>query len=288
MHNSQPSEDASTPPRGLIINVRTAGDCFDFLCTRASIRALFRPTVAMRPSLLLLTVALILCPSPAGVLRAAGRYAVFKSVDSGRSWVRADKGIAREHRINAFGSLGKAVVAGTDSGIYISLDGAEDWQPVTGAAQSSRRIISFVAQATKLFAGTDGQGMLVSSDTGMSWVVNRSFSSKKVRCLLAHKDLLYAGTDTDGVFSSTDGGQSWSSFNEGLPANAQIFAMSMAGDRLFAGLYSKGLYVWKEPEQRWTRTGPVRPLALATMGTVLIAGHNPGGIFWSEDSGAPW
>jgi hypothetical protein len=32
----------------------------------------------------------------------------------------------------------------------------------------------------------------------------------------------------------------------------------------------------------------VSPLALASIGDTLVAGHNPGGIHWSEDLGATW
>ena len=218
----------------------------------------------------------------------AESYAVFKSTDRGQSWVRSDTGMRDGSRINAFGSLDETLFAGTDSGIFISGDEAQTWRPATGIAKSSGRIISFASLGRKTFAGTDGSGMLVSVDEGKAWVLNASFPSKKVRCLLAQEGKLYAGTDADGVFASTDGGEGWAQLQPGLPAHSQVFALSRVEARLFAGLYSKGLYAWNEQEHHWTKADPVSPLALAAIGGTLVAGHNPGGLYWSADLGASW
>jgi photosystem II stability/assembly factor-like uncharacterized protein len=191
-------------------------------------------------------------------------------------------------RINAFGSLEETLFAGTDSGIFISRDEAHSWRPATDVAMSSGRIISFATVGRRVFAGTDGSGMLVSADEGRSWVRNVAFPSHKVRCLLAHQGRVYAGTDAEGVFVSSDAGQSWTPLKEEFPAHAQVFALSMVEDRLFAGLYSKGLYAWNEQEHRWTKVGRISPLVLATIAGTLVAGHNPGGLYWSADLGASW
>jgi hypothetical protein len=53
-------------------------------------------------------------------------------------------------------------------------------------------------------------------------------------------------------------------------------------------LYSNGLYAWNEQDQRWTSAGPVSPLALASIKGTLVAGHNPGGLRWSDDQEATW
>lgn len=62
----------------------------------------------------------------------------------------------------------------------------------------------------------------------------------------------------------------------------------MVKGRLFAALYGKGLYAWAEREDRWTKVGSVTPLVLTPIGGTLVVGHNPGGIFWSDDLGASW
>lgn len=214
--------------------------------------------------------------------------AVFKSIDGGRTWSRSDSGLPKRARLNAFGSIGDSLLAGTDDGIFISRDQGHTWTACPGAASTSGRIISIGAAGKKVFAGTDGRGLLESSDGGISWIQNEALASRKVRTILGHGEEIYAGTDADGVFVSNDGGRNWQHLQQGLPPQAQVFALARVKDRVFAGLYSKGLYTWEENEQRWHKTGSVSPLVLATAGETLVAGHNPGGIYTSGDLGATW
>ncbi|MES2568497.1 MAG: hypothetical protein V4710_00405 [Verrucomicrobiota bacterium] len=240
----------------------------------------------MSSSFIRVAAVLLLVPVFTVITAAAENYAVFKSTDRGRSWIRSDIGMHAGSRINAFGSLDGTLFAGTDSGIFISRDEARSWRPATGMA--SGRILSFATLERKVFAGTDGSGMLVSADEGKSWAPTAASPSKKLRCLLAHRDRVYAGTDAEGVFVSGDGGETWTALNREFPEHAQVFALVVAADRLFAALYSKGLYAWNEQEQRWRKAGSVLPLVLAGSADTLIAGHNPGGLHWSADVGVSW
>ncbi len=220
----------------------------------------------------------------------AGSHAVFKSTDRGRSWVRADAGMRAGSRVNAFGSLGGTLFAGTDSGIYVSRDEAGSWRPTEGLEISAARVVGFATLGGTLFAGAPVGGILISEDGGGTWKPSVSFpgSTPSVRCLLAHQGRLYVGTDAAGVIVSGDGGKRWTYATNGLPDGAQVFAMTTIEDRVFAGLYSKGLYVWSEKDRRWSKVGPVSPLVLASVKGTLVAGHNPGGLFWSPDQGATW
>lgn len=243
---------------------------------------------SMKRSLMRFQTLLLMGSMFACAAAAAGEFAVFKSSDQGRSWRRSDAGLPGQSRINAFGSLDATLFAGTDSGIYVSRDEARSWGPATGVAMSSGRILSLAALGTKMFAGTDGRGMLVSVDQGESWTLDAAFSPKKVRCLLAHQGKLYAGTDAEGVFVSSANFQVWTALKPGLPVHAQVFDLAAVDGRIFAGLYSQGLYVWNEGENHWIKAGSVSPLALASSAGTLIAGHNPGGLYWSADLGGTW
>ncbi len=243
---------------------------------------------SMKPPRIQFAVTLLLISAFASAAASGERYAVFKSTDQGRSWTRSDAGIPDRSRINAFGSGGGVLIAGADSGVFISSDEARSWRPATGAAMSSGRVISLAALGKTVFAGTDGGGLLVSTDLGGSWVRDAAFPSANVRCLVIHGNTLYAGTDTDGVFVLGGERDGWTRRWEGLPDRAQVFALTVADGHLFAGLYSQGLFVWNEQERRWRKSGPVSPLALSTAGRTLIAGHNPGGLHWSDDLGVSW
>lgn len=221
-------------------------------------------------------------------LKAGEVYAVFKSRDRGVSWVRADRGLPAASRVNALGAIEKELLAGTDSGIFHMTDEARGWQLASGPAAVSARTLCFATLGQTVFAGTDGSGVLASSDHGRSWVRQLAFPSPKVRCLLARDGLLYAGTDAEGVFCSHDAGRSWQPLSTGLPDRAQVFALAAIEDQVFAGLYSRGLYAWDRSRDLWSRRNTVVPLALAVVGDTLIAGHNPGGLYRSPDRGLSW
>lgn len=213
-------------------------------------------------------------------------YAVFRSEDGGDTWARSGAGLDPDARINAFGASGSALLAGTDHGLYVSSDQGRTWKLGGGAA--ARRILSFSTLGDRVFAGTDADAILVSSDGGATWVVQDGLPFRKIRSLLAHDGALYAGSDAQGVFVSRDAGQSWTSMSQGLPGGAQIFSMADINGSIFAGLYSKGLYAWEDRGLSWRKVGTVVPLVLASTGETLLAGHNPGGIFRSDDSGQTW
>jgi photosystem II stability/assembly factor-like uncharacterized protein len=224
----------------------------------------------------------------AQVKNVAGTYAVFRSQDRGRTWSRSDAGLRATARINAFGAIGSAVLAGTDEGVYLSHNRGVDWKVASGAAVGSGRILSLATLGANAYAGSDRSGVLVSADGGTTWVVNADCPFRYVRSILSHEGALYAGTDAQGVFVSRNGGRSWSSINSGLPAGAQVFSMAELKGRVFAALYSKGLYVWAGQEQRWHKVDGVSPLVLAAIGETLLAGHNPGGMRHSDDFGGTW
>lgn len=210
---------------------------------------------------------------------AAG--AVFRSEDGGRSWVRADDGLPAV-RVNALGESRGRWLAGTETGIYASRDGGRKWDLAAGGAG---RILSFATAGTNVYAGTE-VGLLWSGDGGGRFAAVLAFPAKRVRSLAVLGGAIYAGTDRDGVLASEDAGRSWRRLEVGWPEKGQAFALAVSGGRVFAALYSKGLWAWEVG--RWERRGDTTPLALAAVGETLVAGHNPGGLRRSEDGGLNW
>lgn len=228
--------------------------------------------------------ALLALPALSVAIAAEGGHAVYRSTDRGRSWAPADRGIPDGARVNAFGSFEEIVLAGTDSEICLSRDEGRHWRPTA----QSVRVLSFATRARRVYAGTERNGLLMSSDKGVTWTVDTDFPALKIRSLAVDGQRLYAGTDSDGVLvSETEGGR-WRQLGNGLPPRAQVFALAMLQGRLFAGLYRQGLFGWSDAAQRWSRAGKVSPLVLASSEGTLIAGHNPGGLLWSRDFGATW
>ncbi len=197
--------------------------------------------------------------------------------------MRSDKGFPGNVRVNVFAELGRSVLAGTDAGIYLSVDQGLRWRLAKGG-----RVVSMAVLGKRVYAGTDRNGLLVSDDQGLTWTRQNRLAGRCVRSLLKLEGKLLAGMDSGGVLSSVDGGENWVSMSEGLPTGCQTFAMVERKGIVFTALYAKGLYRWSEAERRWTKVEGVVPLELAVMGETLIAGHNPGGIHWSDDGGTRW
>ena len=193
-----------------------------------------------------------------------------------------DAGLPRDSRINAFASVGDALLAATDSGIFASTDEGKTWRPTSWTG----RVLALVSAGRRSFAGTDGQGVVRSTDGGQTWSPIDGFPPTKVLSLLARGHKIYVGTDGDGVLVSADDGHDWTRMTPGFPVGAQVEGLATVGSRVFAALYSKGLYTWGD--ERWIKAGHVTPFALTATGNVLIAGHNSGGLFRSEDLGVSW
>lgn len=130
--------------------------------------------------------------------------------------------------------------------------------------------------------------LLQSQDDGATWSPVLSLSARRIRSLVAADETLYAGTDDGDVLAGRDGGQTWVSIREGLPQPAQVFALALLGSRLFAGLYARGLYVRNVRDGRWEKVGSLSPLVLAAARGSLLAGENPGGLHYSDDTGQKW
>lgn len=242
------------------------------------------PKLISKTTLFLLLIGWVHCSS-AGVAEPF----LFKSMDNGKSWSPAGAGLGENQSVNGLGSFEDTVFAGTNTGIYFSKDQGQSWNPASIEGDLTPRVLC-ISRTSKdiVFAGTDGAGLLESKDQGQTWTLNTKFPSLKVRCIVANQNELYLGTDTHGVYVSSDQGQHWSQLNQGLPEKSQVFAMTSIHDQLFAALYSQGLYGWEASTQSWKKAGEVSPLVLSATSTALIAGHNPGGVFRSDDLGFSW
>ena len=220
---------------------------------------------------------------------AASVFSLYKSTDQGSTWVKAGLGLPPDARINALEVAGTVEVAGTDRGIFVSRDAGLNWQPATQGVGTEARVLCLTTQAGRVFAGTHQHGVLVSSDGGATWrPVNYRQKGRRIRSLLPVGSKLYAGIDHPGVFVSADAGTTWTNLSAGLPEASQVFDLAVVGETVFAALYSRGLFRWEEARGQWSRVGDVAPLELVAIGKTLVVGHNPGGVFVSEDRGATW
>ena len=158
-----------------------------------------------------------------------------------------------------------------------------------------------------LYAGTEGQGVFKSTDSGGSWFrANIGLTNLDVRALAidpSHSAILYAGAyATTGssccvLFKSTDSGATWVRASTGLPySTVESIAIDPATpSTLFAGTGILGVYkstnsggTWAEANTglpgRMVSSLAIDPVTPAT----LYVGMDFRGIFKSTDSGGSW
>jgi photosystem II stability/assembly factor-like uncharacterized protein len=227
----------------------------------------------------------------ASTLAAAGAaqsFALFRSTDDGRSWLKVGGGLPPDLRIDALGQSGATRVAGTERGLYLSTDDGATWsRPVRGLPENLK-VFDFAVYRQSLYAAT-AQGLWSSADHGSTWArVPAPFATTRLLSLTATSDTLFVGTDAQGVFTTNDAGGSWHSTSDGLPPLAQIFQFAAVDDTVYAALYSRGLYRYDRAQSRWLSAGDERPLRLAAFRARLFAGRNPGGVFTAPHLSTTW
>src|ERR1041385_9429238 len=104
-------------------------------------------------------------------------------------------------------------------------------------------VSSFAISGTKIFAGTYGGGVYLSTNNGTSWTaVDSGLTNLYVQDLAVSGTNLFAGTANGGVFLSTDNGTSWGPVNSGLTAlNVGALASGGSGG-LFAASIGHGVF----------------------------------------------
>jgi photosystem II stability/assembly factor-like uncharacterized protein len=164
----------------------------------------------------------VIDPRDSDVVYTASAYGIFKSIDGGKTWEEKNRGLASTFTAAVIIDAGDpaTLFCATEAGVCKSRDGAEHWEPIGLLGLGVRTIIQHPVHHHILAAGTEEDGVWISTDRGASWQpANNGLTHKTVYALaFAPQDeqTIYAGTFQGGVFKSEDGGASWKSVNTGL------------------------------------------------------------------------
>lgn len=148
-------------------------------------------------------------------------------------------------------------------------------------------VSSVIFKDNLVFAGMNGEGVIVSDDNGVTWKpVNNGLSYKFIDALCASGKNLYAGTWGKGVFISSDNGQTWT--ESGLE-NRECRDFAVSGGIIWLGT-DKGIFRTADDGNSWVGAGLEKNTvySVALIGNTLFAGTYSQGIFRSSDNGATW
>jgi hypothetical protein len=237
------------------------------------------------------------------------------AVDGQAAWARSAAlpglGSGRVWSVASSPKTAGMVVAGTDHGVYVTLDTGAHW---TATPLHSVRVwtVGFDARdPSRLFAGTDGAGVFLSTDAGTTWTsTSTGLSDRTVRVLAFGLDGIAAGTN-HGVALSPDG-TAWhdggldqysisslavaantpslvlvAATDRGDVSNGYLFRYGVSGaswQSLQSGLPSSAV-VTSVAAGPLSNSVPKRPLVATTSKGTFRSGD--GGSTWTASTGVP-
>ena len=211
-------------------------------------------------------------------------------------WVRVEGLPARD--IPSLILQGNTIYAGTDSAVFISTDGGDVWTRTSALPGSPWFIDALAVFDGKLFAGTGGNGVFISSNNGQNWMpLNQGLvglGSSQISSFAVRNGVLYAGTRGAGVFRLQQ--NTWTPFGDlaGQVAGNVEF-LDLRSDTLVAGAGGNG-FIWYAPPGATAWTGVlVAPLQSEPLVVHSITGFRGElyigttyGVYRSSDNGASW
>lgn len=188
------------------------------------------------------------------------------SRDRGMTWQRHEKGLPARGKYTQVVKVDRTkagrVLAGCESGIYLSEDGAKSWKRMFA---TSRTTVTDLRQSPhdpkQWLASTQSDGVQLSTDGGRSWRKLDGVPSEE-----ALYNVAFDGTNpqrfavsswTYGVYTTEDGGRSWIARNAGLPDEHCVFRVGIDpdGGRLYAAVYRDAIFASDDFGRTWTNAG---------------------------------
>ena len=103
----------------------------------------------------------------------------------------------------------------------------------------------------RIFAGSFGQGVFVSTNRGETWTtMNSGLKDRFILCLSVDQEgAVYAGTVRGGIYRIKGDEKKWESISQGLK-RVEVKSLLAHRQGLYAGT-GRGVYQWQEEQQMW-------------------------------------
>lgn len=250
---------------------------------------------------------------------------VFISTNNGNDWTPVNSGLTNTN-IQTLAIHKALIFVATDSGIFLSSNNGLNWTAANSGLKN-QRVFKLVTDGINLYAATFYHGIFLTTDNGTNWVgVNTGLPDTFINSFTRDSVNLYAGTG-QGVFISSDKGTNWKSIYS-IPGNVifsiipcksylvlgsyngqylcknsstikiepgvslGVFSSTVKDSMLFVGT-PEGIFLVSENGMKWTSFNSGLPEigyinSVAVMDTVVFAGTDDHGLFYSSDKGINW
>jgi photosystem II stability/assembly factor-like uncharacterized protein len=227
---------------------------------------------------------------------------IYRSADGAAKWTRIRGIPASSRRTRSFAQSPdnqEVFYAGTTEGLWISEDATVTWRLATPTSVVVNSVLALPGGA--LLVGSDGAGVLRSTDDGKSWMTsNQGFSERFVSRILfdAAGRRVLAGIWGDrrhgGVFAAPSPRGPWTRIGPGLEGR-EVLSLAVAGGRIIAGT-DDGLFLSADPAAPWRRlptlVGGVdlhpRVTDILALSDQALLAASAQGILRSLDGGLTW
>jgi photosystem II stability/assembly factor-like uncharacterized protein len=165
------------------------------------------------------------------------------------------------------------VLAGCETGIYLTDNAAQSWRRVFPTKDTVDDIRQSPADPKVWLAATQSAGALISRDGGLTWQPLPGVTTEKALYNIAfdptHPARFAIGGWSVGVLTSEDGGATWTARNDGLPGKKAGFrkdcdppahcvwrvGVDPDSGRLYASVVGEALYASDDFGRTWTNEG---------------------------------
>ena len=162
--------------------------------------------------------------------------------------------------------------------LFTAINVFGQWVPTS--APLGGTVNAFVISGSNIFAGTQLNGVFLSTNNGTNWNV-KGLTGMEITSLAVSGSNIFAGANSNGVYLSTNNGSNWTAVNNGL-SGQYVRAIAASGTNIFAGTFNGGVFLSTNNGANWTSVGLTdRGIwTFAVSGTNIYAGcYNVGGVY---------
>ncbi len=191
--------------------------------------------------------------------------------------------------VQNFASDGLTLYAGTQYGVYQSLDNGRNW---TGIGLADKSIYTVAAKGDKIYAGennSNGQ-LFVSMNKGITWnpVPGNGLTTTWFNSILIKDPYIFVASLWDGVFRSSNNGTDWLKTSGGI-ATMPVYSLALQGNQLLAGTWD-GIATSGNNGASWNQplnTYNLQVMDMGLSGKNLLAATDQG-VNRTADHGISW